>query len=1006
MRSTAAVRRWAFVACLAAARLVSACAAAAEDAPSTEAARAAYTAAAALQNREAWELAAEEWAALVAAHPHDPLALKARYYLGICQAKNDDWPAAAETLRAVLTTAADVETKSLARWELARGSFDQALRSPSREASAAAVATLRDFLAEDKGPAHKDEAILFLGESLWQSGQREQAIAAWERFVKEQAASPRLPEALYALGVGQIEMNRPAEALATFKRFADAFPTHALADDVAIWRADAALAAGDPAQAERALAPVAAGDGRRAIDALERLGAACWKQGRWAEAAAAYVDLSKKQPDPLQAAKALISAGRASLEAGMPDKARPLFERAMAAAGDTGADAAHRLVLVELDAGQPAKALAVADAFLAKPAAAAGGQRLLDVKAVRAEALLAQGDHASSAAAYRDLIKAHADAPQRGTWQLREAVALASAKQWQQVHDRLSTPRPQLRGDAAAEALLLDATALVELQQPKAAIPLLADIDKQHASWTRRDEALLLGVRARRESGDTKAALVLAETLVKEFPASRFADVAWYRLGQLRQDAGRHDDAIKAFEKAVTTKPDGGRAPWALLATGWCHEAAGRLADAIATWSRLIATHPDSAASDAAVLARGDAHYRQGDFPAGLADAERFLGSPRQREKITSATAEARMLAGLCLVGGKRYADAEKSFRRLLDEQPDSPAADRAAFEMGLAQSLGGRQDEAEKTLRMVVSRYPDSGRVADAWFEIGESRFAADRWDDAAAAYASAIQAAGTKQDAATLLEQARHKHGWAFAMKKDHAAAAKAFAEQVRLHPGGSLAADGQAMLGDSLFQSGDHAAAAAPLAAALADPAKLSSDDLRGLALIRAGECAALRRDWPKSLALAEQLIRSLPQSPSVPQARYAAAWAKQNMGRLDEAIAAYRTLADGGRTELAARARLMEGEVLFEEGRHKDAIKAFFKVAYGFGDQQAPAAFHAWQAQATYEAARCFEALGEREQAAKLYAELLDRHPDSAQTKAARQRLDALAPAATPPGKRPS
>ncbi len=94
------------------------------------------------------------------------------------------------------------------------------------------------------------------------------------------------------------------------------------------------------------------------------------------------------------------------------------------------------------------------------------------------------------------------------------------------------------------------------------------------------------------------------------------------------------------------------------------------------------------------------------------------------------------------------------------------------------------------------------------------------------------------------------------------------------------------------------------------------------------------------------------------------------------------------------------------MLFEQGNHKDAVKAFFKVAYGFGEQQAPPAFHAWQAQATYEAARCFEALGEREQATRLYAELVERYPDSAQTPAARKRLDALGPPPPASGKRPS
>lgn len=1054
---------------------------AADDAASTDAARAAYAAAAALQNREAWDLAAEEWASLVAKHAADPLALKGRYYLGICQAKRGDWPAAAKAFRDVLGTTADDETKSLALWELARGSFQAAQRAPSPQAYQAATASLREFLSRSEGRPQRDEATFYLGESLWQEGKREPAIETWTRFVKEHASSPRLPEVLYALGVGQAELNRSSDALVTLKQFADSFPEHPLADDVAIWRADAALATRDTAEVERVLAPLAAGTGRRSTEALERLGATRWKQKRWADAATAYADLARRQAGSPAGFKAASSAGQAYVEAGMPDKARPLLQQAMTTAGDVGAVAAHTLVLLELDAKAPARALDIAtqkiaelssqpehatwlatleldradalweiperrpeaaaayaavaknypddeavssgalamtalalldqgrsadaltaaDTFLRKPSAAQSGQRLLDVKAIRAEALLAQGDYPASAAAYRELIAGHPQASQRSTWQIREAVALTAARQWQQLHDRLSAARPTLRGDEAAEALLLDATALVELKQPSAAIPLLADLEKQHAAWPRRDEAMLLAVRARREAGDQKGALSVAEALVKTFPASRYADVAWYRLGQLRQDAKQYDDAIKAFEMAVSTKPTGSRAPWALLAVGWCHEAAARLAEAISTWSRLITAYPDSGAVDSAILARGDARYRSGDFRGGLDDATRFLTSPGQQDKNTTSTAEARTLEGLCLVGLKRYADAVRAFRRVLDEQPSFAAADRAAFEMGVAQLLDGKRAEAEKTFAMVVSRYPHSSRTADAWFEIGEARFEAEAWDDAAAAYANVITAATNAPGGTNLLEQARHKRGWAFAMKKDHAAAAKAFEDQVRSHPAGPLSADGHAMLGESLFQAGDHTAAADPLAAALADPARLSSDDLRGLALIRAGECAALQRDWPKSLALAEQLARTQPDSQYSQQARYAVAWARQNLGQLDQALTAYRSLADGGRTEIAARARLMEGEVLFEQGNHKDAIKAFFKVAYGFGEQKAPPAFHPWQAQATYEAARCFESLGEREQAVKLYAELVARYPDSAQAPASGKRLATLGqpPAAT-------
>lgn len=100
-------------------------------------------------------------------------------------------------------------------------------------------------------------------------------------------------------------------------------------------------------------------------------------------------------------------------------------------------------------------------------------------------------------------------------------------------------------------------------------------------------------------------------------------------------------------------------------------------------------------------------------------------------------------------------------------------------------------------------------------------------------------------------------------------------------------------------------------------------------------------AQQQRWDESLVAAEQLISRFPMSTYAPLARYASAWANQNLGKLDQSLVAYRALADSGRTALAARSRLMEGEILFEQGKHREAVKTFFKVAYGFGERAAPA-----------------------------------------------------------------
>ena len=1072
----------------------------AEDASgSSDAARSAYAAAAALQNREAWDLAAEEWEALIKAHPTDPLADKGRCYLGICQLKSGQREKAAETFRQVIASKADAATVALARWELGRSAFDAAQAKPSPETFAVAARSLQEFLEKSAGQPQTPDALFFLGESLWQAGKRDEALAAWLRFVREHDKAPRLPDVLYALGVGQAEAGKREEAAATFKRFANAFPTHALAEDVAIWRADLATAGSNAADAEKILATVIDGKGNRAADALERLATARWNRKDWPAAAEAFSRFADRYPDSPRAARSRLSAGRAFAEAGKRDEARAWLSALAAADVPEAAEAAHRLALLEIDAKQPVRAAQIAEQALAKlgaggrkpegetrrmmarlaldradalwevpdgkgrsdaaaayvqvvtdypdePAAKTAGSMaalallevgkpkeaiteadrflkahatqgtadatVTDVKAIRAEAILAGGDAAAAATAYQELIAAAAGPPpvtpaQLARWRLRQGVAFIATKRWQQAHDVLAATAAKLTDDLAAEAALLDATALVELKKPAEAATVLIALDRSHPKWPRRDEALLLLVRAQRETGNKAGALGSAERLVAEFPASKNADVAWYRLGQTRQDAGRHDEAIQAFDKARELKPEGPRAAWSLLSSGWCHEAKGRLDDAIKAWTKLVDSYPDSTAAVPALLARADVRQRKTDFQGGLADARAVLDRKAAGKSLDAdAVPEALLLEGLCLSGMKQHAKAAAAFKKLLDAQPDGPAADRAMFEMGAALSLAGRGDEAAATFTAFVKRFPESASAADAWFELGEQGWNAGRYAEAAAAYRAAIDRAESAAKAdkanaarnaarnAALLEQARHKLAWTLVSRGDHAAAAQAFAEQLSRHPGGPLAADAQVMRGESLFKAGTLAEAAASFQAALADPKRLPSAELRGLAVVRGAEALASQNKWAESLALADGFIAAAPTSPQVPQARYAAAWARQNLGQLDEALAGYRAVADAGRTDIAARARLMEGEVLFEQGNHKEAIKAFFKVAYGFGEKQAPAAFHPWQAQATFEAARCFEVLEQPDKARGLYAELVERYPDSPQTPAAKKRLDAL------------
>jgi TolA-binding protein len=1087
--------------------LLLACGGTAPAAPAAEpmptvAARAAYASAAALQNRSAWALAAQEWQALIEAHPRDVLAPKARYQLGICRLKLGDWPAAAASFRAVATAGgADAETLALARFELARGTLVQAQATGRAADYGAAASLFRDVITAGPPPGMDADATSYLGEAQWQAGDRDAALATWRAFAAatpdaRAGDTPRLADVLYAQGVAEAELGRKPEATATLGRFARLFPDHRLAPDVTLWRADLLLA-DDPAAAERLVAPLAKA-GPKVDAALDRIGAARWKRGDWKGAAEAYGRLADAHTDSPLAPRAALSAGLALAEAGDPAAARRRLAPIVDAREATAAPAARRLARLDIESGEPARALtvaerglavakaigadpalvsqlelvradalwelpdrredavaayaallrshpddpvaapcqamlalaaleggraaearALAEAFLARQPAAGvepGGDSTgmrADVAAIRAEALLAGGDAAAAAAAYGELIAASDAGGRVPRWLGRQAVALAAAEQWQGARELIGRAVPLLRKDPAdveplGEALLIEATALVELGQPREALAVLATLERTLPRWSRSAERDLLAIRARQDGGDPAGALEAAERLAAGDLPEAFRELASFRLGQARQAAGRDEAAVAAYGDCVRRAPDGPRAAASLAATGWCEERRGRRPEAIAAWTTVIDRFPDSPACTSALLGRADARQRAGDPAGALADAELILArhdagtSPLPARSL----AEARLLTGICLAGVGRPADAVKAFDRILAESSDYAGADRVCWERGLAALATGdpaARASASESFERLIDRHPRSPRVADAWLELGELAFDEERYDDATAAYAAAIGAAGP--DGGGLVEQARHKLGWVHAIRGDHPAAVEAFAAQVAAAPAGPWAADGQALLGQALFATGRIAEARQALDAALADPTRLSSDGLRGAALLCASEVAAREDRWEESLACAERCVALLPGGAeagtgTAAQARYAAAWARQNLGQLDAALAGFRGLADATTTPLAARARLMEGEVLFEQGRHEDAIRTFFKVAYATGDGPE---YRPWQAQAIYEAARCFEVLRQTDQARGLYAELVAKHPESPQVGAARKRLAALG---APPRSTPS
>ena len=197
--------------------------------------------------------------------------------------------------------------------------------------------------------------------------------------------------------------------------------------------------------------------------------------------------------------------------------------------------------------------------------------------------------------------------------------------------------------------------------------------------------------------------------------------------------------------------------------------------------------------------------------------------------------------------------------------------------------------------------------------------------------------------------------------------------------------LNSDAAFMEGESLFKLEKYKDAIA----AYAQVKKPKRADLSVLALLHAAQAQEQLQQWKPALELLDAARKAdakgavfTGRDPLRARLGRSRIWAEAGA-----ALELYEDVTRRSDGEVAARARFMIGEIYFEKKDHSEAIRNFFKVAYGY-------AFPEWQASAQYEAGRCFEVLGKVDQARQSYQEIVQKYPQTSKAGSAKERLAAL------------
>ena len=325
-----------------------------------------YNAAVALQNRGAFDLAADEWAKFIAAYQTDPRLDCAQHYLGVCYLKTNKLDLAQQCFETVIKNYPKCELLDAAHLNLGVARYGLAQGGKAEMYDAAADA-FNNVVAKFPQSKHVAKALFYRGESFYHRGKKAEAAEMYAQLAAKFPNDPLLADALYALGVTQEELGRQAEAGKTYDQFLLAFPQSPLAAEVTMRRAETLFAQGqfEPA-AQRFAVAAAAKDFALADQATSRQAAALAQLKKYAEAAALYASVTKKWPQSKLMAASNLAGGKCGYLAGNFAEARRMLELASASGGESTGEAAHWLARCLLKEGRPVDAIAVVEKLLPK----------------------------------------------------------------------------------------------------------------------------------------------------------------------------------------------------------------------------------------------------------------------------------------------------------------------------------------------------------------------------------------------------------------------------------------------------------------------------------------------------------------------------------------------------------------------------------------------------------------------------------------------------------------
>lgn len=895
------------------------------EAPS-DAAIAAYTDAANLQNNRKYEYAALDWEKFLKNFPDTELSPQADHYAGVCWLQLKDFKKAAPHFEAVVTKWKNVPKFNLVEdgfLNLGWCQYQLGLNDQNGGAGSFAKAADTFYKSIKEYPKGKyvDQVLYFLGDSLYlqstalanesdalrADGKVEEAkakgaeaakrklasISPLKKLVEEHPKSTMRASALYALGVTYEETKQYPNAAEIFATFLKEFPENKLATEVQMRTAEtvaqaglAAKAANNKAEAKEAFEDAATRFGEvAAVEGFAQADHATFRQAdclleleKWSDAAKLYAVIPEQFPQSNYVNDAILNAGRYFYRAGNYGDAQTWLDKAVAANTADSPEAAHWLCKIYLNDDGPQKAADLAEKVLPS---AGKSEFLVDLKLDQADALFEiDAKRPQSLALYEKIAEEHPShrlAPQALYNAAFTALDLKLFAQGVKHAENFLTKFPEdvlvpdVKYVQAECNLLQDNYAAAE-----SAYRDLVENYPSHenlALWQiRLAWALYLQ--------DKYAEVIdLLGPLAEKFQSADEIAEANHLVGASQFALKNYGPANTALSAALKANPKWRMADATRLLQSQALFHTDKVKEAIKSVKQLIVDFPNSTRLPEANFRLGEFEYALDNFAASAAAYDKVLAAGKSEFVPFSLWGK-----GWSELKQDKFDAAIASFTSLIDDHPKHELTADATFARGMCRRHNGDNKGAVQDIDQSIAAGLSDIYTADAQYEKGQAQSALKDYKGAAKSFAAALKAAPK----GPLADKCLYELAWAYKSSDQAKPALENFAKLAKEHPKSEYAAEAHFHVGDDLYQRKEYAKAAAEFAEAASGA---DTDSLSEKSLYKLGWCNYELKKYDQSLQNFQAQVKKYPNGELKADGLVMVAESLFNLEKHEEALPAY-------------------------------------------------------------------------------------------------------------------